>query len=64
MVIKFAARVNLHHLELFLAGRLTETATPQDAIRVLDIVLRELPSARFVSCGVIHLSVPEFCLMK
>ncbi|KAM0946817.1 hypothetical protein DsansV1_C08g0079561 [Dioscorea sansibarensis] len=49
VVIKFAARVNLHHLELFLAGQLTET--PQDAIRVLDIVLRQLPSARYLPVG-------------
>ncbi|KAJ0968996.1 hypothetical protein J5N97_021873 [Dioscorea zingiberensis] len=49
VVIKFAARANLHHLKLFLEGRVAET--PQDAIRVLDIVLRESPSARYLPVG-------------
>ncbi|KAJ1692504.1 hypothetical protein LUZ63_009202 [Rhynchospora breviuscula] len=49
VVIKFAARTDLHHLEMFLAGRHTEA--PQDALQVLDIVLRELPTARFASIG-------------
>lgn len=44
MVIKLAARTDLHHLELFLAGRLADA--PQDALQVLDIVLRELPTTR------------------
>ena len=44
MVIKFAARADLHHLELFLMGRQAEA--PQEALQVLDIVLRELPTAR------------------
>ncbi|XP_066333042.1 protein argonaute 1C-like [Miscanthus floridulus] len=44
VVIKFAARADLHHLELFLAGRHAEA--PQEALQVLDIVLRELPSSR------------------
>lgn len=43
MVIKFAARADLHHLELFLMGRQAEA--PQEALQVLDIVLRELPTA-------------------
>ncbi|XP_066323051.1 protein argonaute 1C-like isoform X2 [Miscanthus floridulus] len=44
VVIKFAARADLHRLELFLAGRHAEA--PQEALQVLDIVLRELPSSR------------------
>lgn len=43
MVIKFAARADLHHLDLFLMGRQAEA--PQEALQVLDIVLRELPTA-------------------
>lgn len=46
VVIKFAARADLHRLELFLAGRHAEA--PQEALQVLDIVLRELPSARYL----------------
>ncbi|KAM0874017.1 hypothetical protein ACQ4PT_037690 [Festuca glaucescens] len=45
VVIKFAARADLHHLAMFLAGKLPDA--PQDAIQVLDIVLRELPTARY-----------------
>lgn len=45
MVVKFAARADLHHLELFLMGRQAEA--PQEALQVLDIVLRELPTARY-----------------
>lgn len=44
IVIKLAARVDLHHLEMFLAGR--QADAPQEALQVLDIVLRELPTAR------------------
>ncbi|XP_008777267.2 protein argonaute 1A-like [Phoenix dactylifera] len=49
VVIKFAARADLHHLELFLSGR--QADAPQDALQVLDIVLRELPTARYVPVG-------------
>ncbi|KAJ3672312.1 hypothetical protein LUZ60_007033 [Juncus effusus] len=49
VVIKLAARVDLHHLEMFLAGR--QADAPQEALQVLDIVLRELPTARFSSIG-------------
>uniref|UniRef100_A0A0E0CTI7 Piwi domain-containing protein n=1 Tax=Oryza meridionalis TaxID=40149 RepID=A0A0E0CTI7_9ORYZ len=49
VVIKFAARADLHRLELFLAGRHAEA--PQEALQVLDIVLRELPSARYAPFG-------------
>ena len=44
VVIKFAARADLHHLAMFLAGR--QPDAPQEALQVLDIVLRELPTAR------------------
>ncbi|XP_026666285.1 protein argonaute 1A-like isoform X2 [Phoenix dactylifera] len=49
VVIKFAARADLHHLGLFLAGR--QADAPQEALQVLDIVLRELPTARYVPVG-------------
>ncbi|CAM0947478.1 unnamed protein product [Alopecurus aequalis] len=49
VVIKFASRADLHRLGLFLAGRLAEA--PQEALQVLDIVLRELPSARYTPFG-------------
>ncbi|XP_047075118.1 protein argonaute 1B-like [Lolium rigidum] len=45
VVIKFAARADLHHLAMFLAGR--QPDAPQEALQVLDIVLRELPTARY-----------------
>lgn len=44
VVIKFAARADLHHLGLFLAGK--QADAPQEALQVLDIVLRELPTNR------------------
>jgi eukaryotic translation initiation factor 2C len=44
VVIKFAARADLHHLAMFLSGR--QADAPQEALQVLDIVLRELPTAR------------------
>ncbi|KAJ8490512.1 hypothetical protein OPV22_012233 [Ensete ventricosum] len=49
IVIKLAARVDLHHLEMFLAGR--QADAPQEALQVLDIVLRELPTARYLPVG-------------
>ncbi|KAK1406372.1 hypothetical protein QVD17_41666 [Tagetes erecta] len=45
VVIKLASRADLHHLGLFLAGR--QTDAPQEALQVLDIVLRELPTNRY-----------------
>ncbi|XP_028793138.1 protein argonaute 1-like isoform X1 [Neltuma alba] len=45
VVIKLAARADLHHLGLFLQGR--QTDAPQEALQVLDIVLRELPTTRY-----------------
>nr|CAB3459881.1 unnamed protein product [Digitaria exilis] len=49
VVIKFAARADLHHLAMFLAGR--QPDAPQEALQVLDIVLRELPTARYCPVG-------------
>ncbi|KAH7857803.1 hypothetical protein Vadar_016675 [Vaccinium darrowii] len=45
VVIKLAARADLHHLGLFLQGR--QADAPQEALQVLDIVLRELPTQRY-----------------
>jgi len=47
VVIKLAARVDLHHLGMFLQGR--QADAPQEALQVLDIVLRELPTTRYVN---------------
>ncbi|XP_029123469.1 protein argonaute 1A [Elaeis guineensis] len=49
VVIKLAARADLHHLEMFLAGR--QADAPQEALQVLDIVLRELPTTRYSPVG-------------
>lgn len=49
VVMKFAARADLHHLEQFLLGR--QPDAPQEALQVLDIVLRELPTHRFCPVG-------------
>ncbi|XP_062030666.1 protein argonaute 1-like [Rosa rugosa] len=49
VVIKFAARADLHHLGLFLQGRIADA--PQEALQVLDIVLRELPTSRYCPVG-------------
>ncbi|CAD6335275.1 unnamed protein product [Miscanthus lutarioriparius] len=49
VVIKFAARADLRRLDQFLAGRQAEA--PQEALQVLDIVLRELPTARYAIFG-------------
>ena len=45
MVIKFVARVNMHHLGQFLAGKRVDG--PQEALQILDIVLRELSTKRY-----------------
>lgn len=45
MAIKFVARANLHHLGEFLAGKCSDA--PQEALQILDIVLRELSIRRF-----------------
>lgn len=44
VVIKFVARANLHHLGQFLAGKRADA--PQEALQILDIVLRELSNKR------------------
>lgn len=44
-MIKFASRADLHHLGMFLEGR--QADAPQEALQVLDIVLRELPTSRY-----------------
>ncbi|CAN1265706.1 Protein argonaute 1 [Linum perenne] len=49
VVIKFAARADLHHLGQFLQGR--QADAPQEALQVLDIVLRELPNSRYSPVG-------------
>ncbi|GAB2225433.1 hypothetical protein Droror1_Dr00006225 [Drosera rotundifolia] len=49
VVIKLAARVDLHHLGMFLQGR--QADAPQEALQVLDIVLRELPTSRYSPVG-------------
>ncbi|XP_068646906.1 protein argonaute 1-like [Aristolochia californica] len=49
VVIKFAARPDLHHLGMFLEGR--QADAPQEALQVLDIVLRELPTSRYSPVG-------------
>jgi eukaryotic translation initiation factor 2C len=49
VAIKFAARADLHHLRQFIAGR--QADAPQEALQVLDIVLRELANRRYVSIG-------------
>lgn len=49
VAIKFAARADLHHLRQFIAGR--QADAPQEALQVLDIVLRELANQRYVSIG-------------
>ncbi|KAG6545178.1 hypothetical protein Mapa_013290 [Marchantia paleacea] len=49
VVIKFAARADLHHLGQFLQGR--QADAPQEALQVLDIVLRELPTHRYCPVG-------------
>lgn len=49
VVIKLAARADLHHLGMFLQGR--QADAPQEALQVLDIVLRELPTTRYTPVG-------------
>jgi eukaryotic translation initiation factor 2C len=44
VVIKLVARADLHHLGMFLEGK--QSDAPQEALQVLDIVLRELPTSR------------------
>nr|AJL33594.1 argonaute 10-like protein [Petunia x hybrida] len=47
--IKFVAKANLHHLSQFLAGKCADG--PQEALQILDIVLRELSVKRYCPVG-------------
>ncbi|GLT99539.1 hypothetical protein SLE2022_169740 [Rubroshorea leprosula] len=49
VIIKFVARANMHHLGQFLAGKRADA--PQEALQILDIVLRELSMKRFCPIG-------------
>ncbi|KAJ4722546.1 Argonaute family protein [Melia azedarach] len=49
VVIKFVARANMHHLGQFLAGKRADA--PQEALQILDIVLRELSTKRYCPIG-------------
>ncbi|XP_024989726.1 protein argonaute 1-like [Cynara cardunculus var. scolymus] len=49
VAIKLASRADLHHLGMFLQGR--QADAPQEALQVLDIVLRELPTNRYSPVG-------------
>lgn len=49
VAIKFVARADLHHLGQFLAGKRVDA--PQEALKILDIVLRELSCRRYFPVG-------------
>ncbi|KAE9445814.1 hypothetical protein C3L33_22296, partial [Rhododendron williamsianum] len=49
VVIKYVARANMHHLGQFLAGKRVDA--PQEALQILDIVLRELSTKRYCPVG-------------
>ncbi|CAI0465730.1 unnamed protein product [Linum tenue] len=49
VAIKFVARANMYHLGQFLAGKRADA--PQEALQILDIVLRELSSKRYCPIG-------------
>nr|XP_010914964.1 protein argonaute PNH1 [Elaeis guineensis] len=49
VAIRFVARADLHHLRQFIAGK--QADAPQEALQVLDIVLRELSCQRYISIG-------------
>ncbi|XWS39260.1 hypothetical protein CRYUN_Cryun18bG0035600 [Craigia yunnanensis] len=49
VVIKIVARANMHHLGQFLAGKHADA--PQEALQILDIVLRELSTKRYCPIG-------------
>ncbi|GAV57543.1 PAZ domain-containing protein/Piwi domain-containing protein [Cephalotus follicularis] len=46
VVIKFVARTNMYHLGQFLAGKRADA--PQEALQILDIVLRGLSTKRYI----------------
>lgn len=49
MQIKFVTLASMHQLRELLAGK--QVNNPQEALTIIDIVLRELHSQRFVSNG-------------
>ncbi|GKV21484.1 hypothetical protein SLEP1_g31460 [Rubroshorea leprosula] len=49
VIIEFAARADLHQLRLFLEGR--QADAPQEALKVLGIVLRKMPNTRYCPVG-------------
>ncbi|XP_010259157.1 PREDICTED: protein argonaute 10-like isoform X2 [Nelumbo nucifera] len=49
VAIKFVAQVDLHHLGQFLAGKRADSS--QEALQILDIVLRELSTRRYCPVG-------------
>ncbi|XP_073014200.1 protein argonaute 10-like [Typha latifolia] len=49
VAIKFVARANMHHLSQFLGGKCADS--PQEALQVLDIVLRQLSTKRYCPVG-------------
>ncbi|CAD5188298.1 unnamed protein product [Musa acuminata subsp. malaccensis] len=49
VAIKFVARAEIYHLQQLIAGR--QTDAPQEALQVLDIVLRELSNQRYIPVG-------------
>lgn len=60
-MIKLAARADLHHLGLFLEGK--QADAPQEALQVLDIVLRELPTSKYVHLSYGCLLLKPLCLL-
>ncbi|CAN0857208.1 Protein argonaute 10 [Linum grandiflorum] len=49
VALKFVARANMYHLGQFLAGKRADA--PQEALKILDIVLRELSTKRYCPVG-------------
>nr|GMD77292.1 protein argonaute 10-like [Ipomoea batatas] len=49
VVIRFVARANLYHMNQFLAGKRADG--PQEALKILDIVLREASIKRYCPVG-------------
>ncbi|KAJ4841784.1 argonaute 5 [Turnera subulata] len=49
VAIKYATRVDTYHLRQFLNG--DQRDVPQDTIQILDIVLRAIPSTKYVVVG-------------
>ncbi|KAF8400717.1 hypothetical protein HHK36_014017 [Tetracentron sinense] len=49
VAIKFVAHADMYHLRQFLAGK--QADAPQEVLQILDIVLRELSSQRYIAIG-------------